>query len=88
MFRTCPKCRCEYINEYLIKLNKKGQPEYKYECSDCLFSWTEPYPQKYLTYHAPKEIEERRKQPLSKLTKEDWIELQIDIYEFEHGHTI
>lgn len=89
ILKKCPQCNRYYVSKYPLFSATATHPiEYLYECAYCGFSWKENNSQKLLDYHAPKEIEERRNQILPKLTQDYWTELQIDIYEFEHGHNI
>jgi len=80
----CPKCGQLYCME---KIKGENALYAVYYCHNCHSEWIKEK-SKQLTYKFPKEIEERKNQILTKLQKDYWIDLQIDIYEFEKGSPI
>lgn len=72
----CPKCDYPFIKVTKFLFGKK-----QFYCENCSYGWETN------TRKKPKEISERKQRfkNLSKLPKDYWIELQIDLYEFGKG---
>ncbi len=74
----CPSCRSNFTWSFGLE----GKRITRWICGNCDYKWIIPHPMIEDTRHSPLELKEHFHKDRPKLTKQDKLDLQIDLWQY------